>query len=579
METAGDCFVPGGFFSVTNGWKKRFGNVKIPTEAQLEKHMVSSGALFARQQMKGTMFQEGYVRNVMYNDVSAESTCGLLRSICLPSMKGGYYIVHAAISKASGSILAGHCLCPAGLSGTCQHFVGLILHAIHLAQKDAATCTEVPCAWIVPAQVKKHEPPLPLQDITFHTRKHEGAKRRRFDPLPGLSPMVTAEGFLGVGPFCVSNVFGEGGEEVGEEEAALPVPLTCVPCFTALAQALASPRGGDVDSFPVSPCGGGCVGGRLPAPPVELLGAGFSVLLSSRLGDSPGRPRWRLLFLAAIFLFVPPFGAAILGLSRDSSRKSTEPTHHTSYAVARKQRPHPSLLAADLEKVAANCLLLRYMSKENSGESLDEHSPSEVAPEASDTPLVPDIEDIHSETCQRLIQERFDAIQALSVDSRAVVLESTIGQAANPTWHMERIGRLTASMFKRIVRCRKPDSIVKEILYPRSYKTEAMHYGNVHEPDAVQAYEELMACMDKTITVGYTGPHVHAEHPFIAASPDRLVFEGSDMGLLEVKCPFSFKGKSIEEAAASPKFCCRETDNEITFIHANSQQLWQNEKK
>ncbi|XP_070393072.1 uncharacterized protein [Dermacentor albipictus] len=253
--------------------------------------------------MKGTMFQEeGYVRNVMYNDVSAESTCGLLRSICLPSMKGGYYIVHAAISKASGSILAGHCLCPAGLSGTCQHFVGLILHAIHLAQKDAATCTEVPCAWIVPAQVKKHEPPLPLQDITFHTRKHEGAKRRRFDPLPGLSPS------------------------------------------------------------------------------------------------------------------------------------------------------DPSLLAADLEKVAANCLLLHYMSKENSGESLDEHSPSEVAPEASDTPLVPDIEDIHSETCQRLIQERFDAIQALSVDSRAV-LESTIGQAANPTWHMERIGRLTASMFKRIVWC------------------------------------------------------------------------------------------------------------------------------
>ncbi|XP_070381696.1 uncharacterized protein [Dermacentor albipictus] len=351
MEPAGDCFVPGGFFSVTNGWKKRFGNVKISTEAQLEEHMVSSGARFARQQMKGTMFQEeGYVRNVMYNDVSAESTCGLLRSICLPSMKGGYYIVHAAISKASGSILAGHCLCPAGLSGTCQHFVGLILHAIHLAQKDAATCTEVPCAWIVPAQVKKHEPPLPLQDITFHTRKHEGAKRRRFDPLPGLSPS------------------------------------------------------------------------------------------------------------------------------------------------------DPSLLAADLENVAANCLLLRYMSKENSGESLDEHSPSEVAPEASDTPLVPDIEDIHSETCQRLIQERFDAIQALSVDSRAVVLESTIGQAANPTWHMERIGRLTASMFKRIVRCRKPDSIVKEILYPRSYKTEAMHYGNVHEPDAVQAYEQLMACMDKTIT-------------------------------------------------------------------------------
>lgn len=177
----------------------------------------------------------------------------------------------------------------------------------------------------------------------------------------------------------------------------------------------------------------------------------------------------------------------------------------------------------------------------------DKHSPNKATPEAADTPLVPDIEDLHSETSQRLLQERFDAIQALSVDGRAVVLESTIGQATNPTWHMERIGRLTASMFKRIVRCRKPDSVVKEIPYPRNYKTEAMHSGNVHEPDGVQAYEQIIACMDKNITVGYTGLHVHAEHAFIAASPDRLVFEGSDMGLLEVKCPFSFKGKQSKK--------------------------------
>ncbi|XP_037566210.1 uncharacterized protein LOC119445981 [Dermacentor silvarum] len=118
----------------------------------------------------------------MYNDVSAESTCGLLRSICLPSMKGEYYIVHAAISKTTGSVLAGHCLCPAGLRGTCQHFVGLILQAIHLAQKDAVMCTEVSCTWIVPAQAKKPEQPLPLQDITFHSRKNEGGKRAAVRP-------------------------------------------------------------------------------------------------------------------------------------------------------------------------------------------------------------------------------------------------------------------------------------------------------------------------------------------------------------------------------------------------------------
>lgn len=155
------------------------------------------------------------------------------------------------------------------------------------------------------------------------------------------------------------------------------------------------------------------------------------------------------------------------------------------------------------------------------------------------------------------------AIQALTFSDRAGILEATMGQAENQTWHEERIGRLTASKFKRIVRCRKPDGIVRDILYPRRVNTEAMCYGRLHEDDAVQAYKELMSCMDRPVGVGYTGLHVHSTHPFIAASPDRLVFEGSDIGLLEVKCPFACKGKSVGEAATMPKFCCKITDGSI----------------
>lgn len=151
----------------------------------------------------------------------------------------------------------------------------------------------------------------------------------------------------------------------------------------------------------------------------------------------------------------------------------------------------------------------------------------------------------------------------MPAEERAALHEATMGQAENVQWHSERIGRLTASKFRRIVRCRKPDGIVRDIMYPRQVSTEPMWYGRFHEEDAVKAYSVVMASRDHGISLGHTGLHIHREHPFIAASPDRLVFEGSDIGLLEVKCSHAFKGKTIDEAAAAPKFCCRVVDEGV----------------
>lgn len=81
----------------------------------------------------------------------------------------------------------------------------------------------------------------------------------------------------------------------------------------------------------------------------------------------------------------------------------------------------------------------------------------------------------------------FAAIQPMTAKERAAIHEATMGQAENIQWHSERTGRLTASKFKRIVRCRKPDGIVREILYPRQVSTEPMWYGRYHEDDAVKA--------------------------------------------------------------------------------------------
>lgn len=115
MQSPGEQFIPGGFFAVTNGWTDLARSTKLPTKEQRRQYMEASGAPSDRQTTKGERFhEEGYVRVVMCNELSLTSSFLLLRSICLPSMKGGYYIVHAVIDKRTGAVLGGHCLCPAG---------------------------------------------------------------------------------------------------------------------------------------------------------------------------------------------------------------------------------------------------------------------------------------------------------------------------------------------------------------------------------------------------------------------------------------------------------------------------------
>ncbi|XP_077484009.1 uncharacterized protein LOC144094034 isoform X2 [Amblyomma americanum] len=104
---------------------------------------------------------EGYIRNLMFNEISPVSEVGAFRCICLPSMKGGYYIVHAVAEKTTGDITEDHCHCPAGLSRTCQHVVGLLLAVVGALAEPEPTCTDLPCAGIVPSSAKRWKWPSP----------------------------------------------------------------------------------------------------------------------------------------------------------------------------------------------------------------------------------------------------------------------------------------------------------------------------------------------------------------------------------------------------------------------------------
>lgn len=75
-----------------------------------------------------------------------------------------------------------------------------------------------------------------------------------------------------------------------------------------------------------------------------------------------------------------------------------------------------------------------------------------------------------------------------------------------------------------------------------------------------------MRLYDKDIDVHVTGLHVHEDYPFIAASPDRVVRDGNEVGLLEVKCPSSKAGQ-VADACLDKNFCAQLLDGSVTLKH------------
>ncbi|XP_065182559.1 uncharacterized protein LOC135813389 [Sycon ciliatum] len=141
----------------------------------------------------------------------------------------------------------------------------------------------------------------------------------------------------------------------------------------------------------------------------------------------------------------------------------------------------------------------------------------------------------------------------------------TRGQAGNRQWKMQRYGRLTASNFGVIVKCKSAHpSLVKRLLSQSVINSPALSWGREHEDEAVRIYLEKqhMSGMNG-LCVSRRGLVV-MQCGYVAASPDGIVFVPtqpltSQMGLLEVKCPYSHRHHSPQDACmesgSNPFYC------------------------
>ncbi|KAH9366184.1 hypothetical protein HPB48_004118 [Haemaphysalis longicornis] len=123
---------------------------------------------------------------------------------------------------------------------------------------------------------------------------------------------------------------------------------------------------------------------------------------------------------------------------------------------------------------------------------------------------------------------------ALSVEEVWELEASTRLQSRSEVWHAERSKRLTASHFGEIVSRQKEvdKKFLSRVFGNAAVKTRHMSFGVENEEPAVARY---IALKKGIATVYDCGLCVNPGVPVLAASPDRVVAEGDQFGLAEVK--------------------------------------------
>ena len=152
-----------------------------------------------------------------------------------------------------------------------------------------------------------------------------------------------------------------------------------------------------------------------------------------------------------------------------------------------------------------------------------------------------------------------------SKDQIAQIEMETRAQRLCRRWQEEREFRITASKFGLVIkRRRNHNTLAKQLLYSKvSSGVLAILWGQQHEADALESYKNSL---DPGLILSEAGIFI-AECGFIGALPDGVVKDksGQSVRLVEVKCPYKARNKSIEEMYGDPSFCCSLTNEGPTL--------------
>ena len=152
---------------------------------------------------------------------------------------------------------------------------------------------------------------------------------------------------------------------------------------------------------------------------------------------------------------------------------------------------------------------------------------------------------------------------------RQSIEEVTRSQSSSKRWIEERYCRLTSSNFGRfLVRKANHVKLAYEILFAKTpHNVPSLQWGRKHEEDAFLQYR---SSLDDNHTIRKAG-FVIGSPPYLGASPDGVVEkEGTPVKLIEIKCPYSARDISVEEACGDHKFFCSLQSDKIRLKEDHS---------
>ena len=156
----------------------------------------------------------------------------------------------------------------------------------------------------------------------------------------------------------------------------------------------------------------------------------------------------------------------------------------------------------------------------------------------------------------RLPEEFRHVQQYLTCDDSEEVEQSTRDQSNSNRWFKEREQRLTASNFGFVMQRKANPSVpfLRSIFEKKNVRAPALQHGKKHETAAKEEYLKKK----EGAHLHECGLVVHKEMPFLGASPDAVVCQDGESGIIEVKCPYSARDMTIEEACKLTKFFLRQ---------------------
>jgi hypothetical protein len=170
---------------------------------------------------------------------------------------------------------------------------------------------------------------------------------------------------------------------------------------------------------------------------------------------------------------------------------------------------------------------------------------------------------IHNKAPVTLPPEFLTLNKDMTQDEILKIEIETRKQAGSCDWYRHRQGRLTSSNFGKVIhRKAKPThSFITDVLNQSSKSSTAMDYGRKHEQDGKNKYLETFPSRH----LHECGLVINNEFNFLAASPDGIVCDDGCSGIIEVKCPYSARNMSIEEACDLPGFYINKNGNNMNL--------------